>query len=124
MGNELSTHEDTTISEDFRDRMHSSISDAHAISSRPNPLVLPWEQPSMRWILSDGADADPIVPDVPRVWDYVEPTPDMLGNGLSRVSQLSANQLSLKVPFHSIQSGHVIWTRRVNMQSCRRNGKL
>ena len=42
------------ISEDFRRRMHETIADAHATSSRPCEIVMPWEQPSMSWIFSDN----------------------------------------------------------------------
>ena len=59
--------------------MHSAISDAHAVTSRPNQLVLPWEQPCVSWIFDDGADANSIVPDAPKVLDYVEPSPPDVG---------------------------------------------
>ena len=60
------------ISEDFRRRMHETIADAHATSSRPCEIVMPWEQPSMSWIFSDNEPA--VIPNIPPIWDCVEPS--------------------------------------------------
>ena len=42
-------------SDEFRTRLYDTIADAHALSSRPVDLTLPWEQPNMRWIFPVGA---------------------------------------------------------------------
>ena len=60
------------ISEDFRRRMRETIADAHATSSRPCEIVMPWEQPSMSWIFSDNEPA--VIPNIPPIWDCVEPS--------------------------------------------------
>ena len=62
------------ISPEFRQRMHDTINDAHAISARPSEFVMPWEMPSMSWVFGDG---DPFaIPDVTPVLGYVEPQPE------------------------------------------------
>ena len=59
---------------DMLNRLHDAIVDAHARTSRPADIVMPWEQPSMSWVFSQD---DPLeFPSVPPVWDYVEPQPD------------------------------------------------
>ena len=63
----------TDITNEFRVRIHNTIADAHALAARPVDLTMPWEQPSMQWIFSDGDEFE--FPSVPPVWDYVEPAP-------------------------------------------------
>ena len=42
------------ISAEFRGRIHGAIQDAHASTSRPIGIAMPWEQPSMSWIFDQS----------------------------------------------------------------------
>jgi hypothetical protein len=74
LGERAAASDDGVISSEFRQQMHDAISDAHAISSRPMQVVMPWEEPSMAWIFGDRDPLD--FPVVAPVWVYVEPQSD------------------------------------------------
>ena len=54
------------ISAEFRGRIHGAIQDAHASTSRPIGIAMPWEQPSMSWIFDQSDPLD--FPSVQPVW--------------------------------------------------------
>lgn len=105
------------VSDDFRRCMHDAISDAHAATSRPGEILMPWEQPSMSWIF--GSDDIDVIPNIQPVGDYVEPCEPTSGPHLEPAAVIHSKPTfySDAIAFNSKRACHLSERCQLDMLS-------
>eukprot|EP00435_Cladocopium_sp_Y103_P020847 s37_g5.t1 len=98
---------DCNISESFRANMHEAINEAHATTTRADPIVLPWEMPSMSWVFGETDPLD--FPFVAPVLGYVEPVEQIVDTRPDHVVQINPKGTFFEgaIAFNSFRTCHL-----------------